>query len=453
MLVQVCKRCAVFATVVALGLSVWGQAAAQPAAGGQQKQWKDRGEFDLYDSITKATDPNKRVELLNTWKEKYPNTDFKIERLALYLGAYQQLNKPQEIVQTSKEIIALDPKNIQALFFVTYLIPLMNQTTAQVPPDQLDAAEKAANGILANVDATFAPDKKPPNVTEENFKKERANVESTAHATLGWVALARKSPDAAEKELTKSLEVNATNGRASLWLGQAILAQKNPDKQGQALYQFARAAAYDGPGSLTAPERQTLDNYLNTVYVKYHGDTSGLSDIRQMAKTNVFPPAGFKVKSSVELATEKEEEFKKTNPMLALWMSVKKELAGPNGAQYFENNMKEAALPGGDVKEFKGKLISAKPAVNPKELVLGIADPNTPEVTLKLDNPMRGKAEPGIEIGFQGVAKSFSPDPFMVTFEVEKEKVSGWKAAPAAAPVKKGTGKGAGAKKGGAKKK
>ena len=449
MLVQVCKRLAIFATIVALSLSAWGQAAGQPATGGQQKQWKDRAEFDLYDSITKAADPNKRIELLNTWKEKYPNTDFKIERLGLYLGAYQQLNKPQEIVQTSKEIIALDPKNIQALFFIAYLIPLMNQTTTNPPADQVDAAEKAANGILANVDATFAPDKKPATVTEENFTKERANVEGTAHATLGWVAQARKNPDAAEKELTKSLEVNPANGRASLWLGQAILAQKNPDKQGQALYQFARAAAYDGPGALTPPERQQLDNYLTGVYTKFHGDTSGLADMKQTAKTQVFPPAGFNVESAVALATKKEEEFKKSNPMLALWMSIKKELAGPNGAQYFESNMKEAALPPPDIKEFKGKLISAKPAVNPKELVLGIADANTPEVTLKLDNPMRGKAEPGIEIGFQGVAKSFSPDPFMVTFEVEKDKVTGWKAAPAPAPVKKGTG----AKKAGARKK
>ena len=60
-----------------------------------------------------------------------------------------------------------------------------------------------------------------------------------------------------------------------------------------------------------------------------------------------------------------------------------------------------------------------------------------------------GKADPGIEIEFTGVAKEFAKEPFMVTFEVEKAKLTGWPVkdtAPKAAP-KKAPAKGAVAKK------
>ena len=53
-----------------------GQAAAGQSQAGGQKNWKDRAEYDLYNSIAHETDPKKRLDLLNTWTEKYPKTDF-----------------------------------------------------------------------------------------------------------------------------------------------------------------------------------------------------------------------------------------------------------------------------------------------------------------------------------------------------------------------------------------
>jgi hypothetical protein len=45
---------------------------------------------------------------------------------------------------------------------------------------------------------------------------------------------------------------------------------------------------------------------------------------------------------------------------------------------------------------------------------------------LKLDGALPGKMEPGGEIEFEGIAKSFSKDPFMVTFETDRTKLTGW---------------------------
>ena len=66
-----------------------------------------------------------------------------------------------------------------------------------------------------------------------------------------------------------------------------------------------------------------------------------------------------------------------------------------------------------------------------KEIVVGVADQNTPEITLKLDTPLKGKPEIGEEIEFEGVPSAFQPDPFMITFDVETAKIKGLTVKPA----------------------
>jgi hypothetical protein len=136
------------------------------------------------------------------------------------------------------------------------------------------------------------------------------------------------------------------------------------------------------------------------------------------------------------VSAEKEEQARKENPSLALWTTLKQALTAADGEQYFTNNMKGAEVPGGagGVQAFKGKLISAKPALRPKELVLSVGDGTTPDATLVLDAPLPGKADPGVMIEFSGVPSAFTKDPYNVTFDVEKKKVAGWPGKEAPAP-------------------
>src|SRR5579884_819980 len=70
--------------------------AQTPAAGGAQatgqKNWKDRAEYDLYDAISKDTNPQSRLEKLKQWQEKYPTSDFADLRQEVMLKTYAQLN-------------------------------------------------------------------------------------------------------------------------------------------------------------------------------------------------------------------------------------------------------------------------------------------------------------------------------------------------------------------------
>lgn len=442
MAVRVLKSVTRVAIVALLGV---GGALAQQG----DKQWKDRAEYDLYVAITKEADNNKKLQILNEWKQKYPQSAFAKERLQLFLVTYQALNQPAHMAEVAQEILAIDPKDFQALYWLTLLTPTLGKST----PDVLATGEKAAKGLLAALDETFAPEKRPATTSEADWKNARKDSEALAHKTLGWIAMVRKEYEQAEQHFVKAIELQPSAaalatfrpGDVAYWMGSVLIAQKVPEKQMKALFHFARAASYDGPGSLNPQGRQDVNKYLEKVYSAFHGSLEGLDQIRHMARTQPLPPPDFKIKSAAEIALEKEEELRKANPMLALWLSVKKELTAEGGEQYFQERVKQALLPGDavpGVTKFRGRLVAAKPPRNPKELVLAISDATTPEVTLRLDEPMPGTAEPGTEIAFAGIAMEFTRDPFMLTFEVEKGQVEGWPApVPKKAPAKKKTKK------------
>ena len=81
--------------------------------------------------------------------------------------------------------------------------------------------------------------------------------------------------------------------------------------------------------------------------------------------------------------------------------------------------MKGTLLPGGanGVQKFKGKIVSMTPETKPKQIVLALEQPNVPDVTLELSQALPGKMEAGEELQFEGVAKSYTKQPFMVVFE------------------------------------
>jgi hypothetical protein len=421
----------IIAAFTALGLVV-----IAPAQD-KKKEWKDRAEYDLVESIPKTQDPNQWLAALDKWKQQYPQTDFLDIRHKLYLDAYRQLNKPRAAFDAGAEVLKDNPNDLVALSAILqFVYPLVPPNTQQLTAEQtadLAAAEAAAHTVLDNLDAVYAKENRPTNMTDDQVAKAKPDLKTFAQKTVGYIALVRKENEKAVTELTKALELDPNQGQVSYWLGTATLAQNKtkPELQPIALYDFARAAAYSGPGGLPAGDRKQISDYLAKVYTQYHGSAEGLDVLLTAAQSSAIAPARFSIKSKADAERERAEAERAAelaNPMLALWRNIKKELLSDNGPSYFDANMKGAELPGGvnGVAQFKGKLVSMMPAVRPKELVLAMEDPSKPDVTLKLDSALPGKMEPGEEISFSGVADSFHKDPLMVTFTVEKSKIEGW---------------------------
>jgi hypothetical protein len=331
----------------------------------------------------------------------------------------------------------MDPKDFTSLYWITILEVSQNPTNPSEAV--LSDAEKGAKGVLENAEVVFAADKKPKGTSDSDWDKAKKDMQATAHRTLGWVAFNRKNYPDAEKEFKATIQSNPQLGigigDVTYWLAQSISGQKNAARTPEALYYYARAASYTGPGSLTPEGRKQIEDYLTKAYKAFHGSDEGLADLKAKAAAGPTAPEGFAIVSALDLEKDKlakEEQFKKDHPELALWIVVKQELKGANGSAYWESSVKDSGLP-----KLKGKLVSQSPAVRPKELVLAISDETTGEVTLKLSAPMAGKAPAGTELEFEGaVPKSYTTDPFMVTMEIEKEKITGWPEQPKApAPV------------------
>jgi tetratricopeptide (TPR) repeat protein len=413
---------------------VAGQDKAAPAQAGQP-QYKDPGEFTLFDSITKDTNPKTKLDKLQEWQTKYPTTDFEKPRKQLFLDTYAKLNQPKDAVGEAQKILADDPKDFTALYYTMYFTrPLAGDKPT---PEVLDQGEKASTAFLANIDTP------PPNVTAEKWKEARTPFEILGHSTLGWIAMQRKSWDAAEGEYQKSLQLDPNNGEADFFLGTVLYSQKNPQKMSAALFYFARAATYDGPGGLAPDGRQRAQDYVKRVYKGYHGSDDGFNDLLTAAKAQPAPSADYRIRTAGEIAQAKQEDQQKkdeaeaaSHPELVLWKNIKTQLTGAEGATYFNSGMKDAQLP-----TLKGKVVKLEPEVKPKTLVLALEDGTTPDATLKFEMPLAGKVEPGTELSFEGVPASYTAMPYMVVFNVEADKLHGWtgKNAPAVhhAPVHK----------------
>lgn len=432
MLFSMNRILAAVAVTSLVGLSVWGQAA--------QPQWKDRAEYDLFEQIKKEQNAQTRLGLLQQWQEKYPNTDFKDGRYELMVAAYQQLGKGKEMLDTSKAWVAFNPKAVNGWVWINLLSISLNDTS----PAALDQGEAGAKSLLGVLDDVFNPARKPAQVTDDQWKTQRTNTEYIAYRTLGWVNLQRQKYEDADTNLMEALKRNPADAQASIWAGTANLRTKKLERQGIALFHFCRAAVYSGPGALPQQTRDQLKASFEKNYVNFHGSKDGMDAVIKAAEASPVPPTDLKIKSQDELLIEQEEELKKTNPTLALWSSIKRELKGANGQAYFDASLKDAHIPGGvevggtKVEKFKGKVVSCEVAApkKPKKVIVGISSAEMSEVTLVFDTPLAACPPAGTELEFVGVPKSFTVEPFNVDFEVEPADVAGMPAPPKAAPKK-----------------
>jgi tetratricopeptide (TPR) repeat protein len=453
-----------------------GQPAAQPV----EKKPKDQGEFDIANAVftnTLSTTPNwpKAITDLNTWIQKYPESDWKNERLLYYLQAYAGTKDLHKALEYAAQLLAMDLKTAikdqSDVLKVLYQTALIAASIPDATPPELATGQKAASALLEFTPTYFTPANKPPGASDADWANTRTQLDALGKATIETVAMfpgnqdvavgaaaakeavaAKSDPQAAqaadarakaaygkaEQDFTKALQQYPDNGLIAYSLGSAIMSEKDPSKYSLALYEVARGAAMDPAkgGIADTAMRTQVDGYLKRVYTTVHGSDEGLDPLKQQALLAPLPPAGFAIKTVAEVAAEKQKAFQEKYPELALWMGIKGLLAGPDGDKNFAE-MKDSKVAG-----LKGKVMSGVPECRSKEILVAVPEPDqkstlTAEIALKLDKPLTGKPVAGTEIKWDGQPTALTKEPFMLTMSVDQADLQGMSTDPCTPPVVK----------------
>jgi hypothetical protein len=381
--------------VAAMPTGTWAYPAASEPQAAQESPYKDQEEFELATAAQKETDPQKKIDKLKEWEQKYP---------------------------TSKLADARTLMQAQALLGIAMA------SYGKTDPALLDSSQKAAQQIVDNLDKYFAPGVKPAQATDQQWADAKHTFELQSHSALGWDAMTKKNDTEAEAQFKKILSISPNEAQISYWLGRVIVGQKNIARYSEAIYDFARAVSITaGPGKtpLDPANKKAAEDYLKKLYSNYHGDESGLDAVKAQVEAAALPPADYHIKSVAEIEKEKfanEEEFNKAHPDIAFWRTLKTALTAPNAATYFEQ-VKGSLIPTPEINMFKAKIVT----VNDKDLVVSV-DNAGGDATLKFESALNKKLlNVGDAFEFKAVVDSYTADPYMLTLTVDdpKEMIKG----------------------------
>jgi hypothetical protein len=377
-----------------LSVSILPIAAHAQAPAAKAPAAKDQGEFDIANAAAKETDLAKKLDLLHQWEQKYPDSDFKGQREV-------------QIADTESKIAA------KAL-------------AAGTSAGDMDAAQKAAQDLLDNLDKYLSAENKPANIADAQWTQIKQSMVVQAHMELAAVSASKKNDAVTEAEYRKILGLDPNSASTAYSMGILIYRTKNINRFSEAFFWIARGIQMSGPEALDAKTKPAADKYLSAAYSGYHGDATGLDDLKKMASSSAAPPPDFHIKSAIEIENEKAGDaaaFAAAHPDIALWRQIADALKAEGGPAYFET-IKGSGIPpdGGAFKMFKGKIVSQP---SPKEVLLNVENA-AGDVTLQFENPLKGMPlDPGTEVSFKGVVAAFVKDPYMLTLTVDKEDVEG----------------------------
>ena len=381
--------------------------APAPAAGQEQPQITDPAEYNTYIAAFNEKDLAVKLQLLDQFLAKYPNTVVKEQALGLKMGALRGTGKSPE--PAARQLLEVNPSHLRALFWVSYYF----YQTPLTPSDQEFQKKLAEGEELARRGLEQLSSFKPPNVNPEVLEQQKKPFELAFRHALGVVAMAHKQYDTAQTELRRAAELSPQEGALFYKLANAYISERPDPKYNEAFWAFARAATLDGPTGLQPAGRQQVDAYLRKVYEQYHGpDEEGLAQLKQQAKAQPLPPADFKVLSKAEVAAAapvvpEELSFNEIRDMLLKGDAKGKEL--------------EAKIKGVKLEFPRGGIISSagpRRARTVRLVVLAETAQRDPEkgydVEMILGAPTR-RVPVGKLVRFEGIVNSYQEEPFVLS--------------------------------------
>ncbi len=277
------------ATPAGLGMAQAAGGQAQSGeAGGKKPAWKNIDEYNAYQTMSKETDPHKKIADAEAIFTKFPNSDFKAIAYVAEVGAYQQLGQSDEAIAAAKKALGADPDNLDALTYLCFAFPFVYNAKAADGAAQLDQTDQYAKHGLE----VLGKLQKPAQVSDEQYTTYVKAKRAIFNNAVGFVDLQKKDYADSLTALKAAITDNPTDPLTFSMLGQDYL-YSNPPDYDNAIWNLARSVALaQAAGS---PNAAALEKFYDQVYTSRHGSNAGESDIVTQAKGSATPPADFKV--------------------------------------------------------------------------------------------------------------------------------------------------------------
>src|SRR5579875_3820121 len=167
---------------------------SQGAQQGQTITIKDPAEYNAYTNAMGQSSPAAKAAAIEQFLQQYPNSVVKEDMLEQLMAAYQQTGDVNKTLDAAKRLLAVNPNNVRALFFVAYL----EKSTANGDQSKLDdAANKAQTALNAP---------KPERLSDADYQKLKDTTTPILEDIIGADDVAKKDYKAAIEAYTAELK-------------------------------------------------------------------------------------------------------------------------------------------------------------------------------------------------------------------------------------------------------
>lgn len=385
--------------------------------------------------------PATQVKCLDDFVAKYPNSALLVYVYPLYVNAYNQLKNPQKVIEYADKLVALGEKAEAVVRYqMLYARALAYATQSQT--DQTAGAAKARDAALLGL-KTLDEVKKPDNVSEDEFKKQKQQPTILFHYTAANAAMNAKEYAAAVASFKAVLAHDPDDLSTNYNLGRAFLAM-TPPQQMDAFWYFAKSVTSK---KATQAQADKVKKYLKGLIANYQGGnvcdslTDGqLNELLQLAASSADRPSTYSLRSAADI-----NAAQKDMTIASVFADLK---AGGD-----KSKLTWLAACGLEFPEVPGKVIevaAGDPLVLKIAFVTSDAEfdaATTPNMDVRVvGQPDAARVEKNSAVHFTGTLVSYDPDPFFLHWDKAKVKAEdipkekGQKKPPARRPTRKPSG-------------
>jgi len=420
------RRVAGLAALAALCLIVgtaFGAHAQAPAGQDAAKPQYTMAEYNAYQAAQATRDPAQQIKQLDDFVAKYPNSALLIYVYPLYYNAYSQQKNWAKVAEYADKLLALGDKADAPTRYSAYFARAFAYTNTPQPKGEPDAAAKD-QAVKACESAkiglkTLNELKKPDNLSEEDFTKQKQQPTTVFNYTIATCSMVQKDYPSAIDAYKAMLAQTPDDAITTFKLGQAYMAM-NPPQQMDAFWYFARAVTAKNANQQQSNQVKT---YLRKLIANYQGgnvcDTltdAELNELLQLAGSSAERPATYKLAGTADLDAARKD------------MTIAS-VIGDLKAGGDKGKVTWLASCGLEFPDVPGKLIEITPGSDSVQLKVAFVtsdaefDAKTvPDMDVKVvGQPEAAKLEKDNPVRFTGTLVAYDPDPnFMLHWDKAK---------------------------------